>query len=58
MNREKIRGFRPTEEVERMLCRAEKDGIKITHILNNAARSWLQAKGYARKKDVCATCKN
>lgn len=37
-----------------MLERAAKDGIKMTFILNNSARKWLIAKGYARKKDLCA----
>lgn len=49
-----IKTFEPTPDVLRMLERAEKDGIKLKHILNNAARQWLHDKGYARKKDICA----
>lgn len=37
-----------------MLERAGRDGIKLTHILNHAARRWLTEKGYARKKDLAA----
>lgn len=47
-----IKTFEPSEDVLRMLERAERDGIKLTYILNNAARLWLQQKGYARKKDL------
>jgi hypothetical protein len=48
-----IKTFEPEEDVIRMLDRACRDGIKLSHILNNAARCWLRDKGYARKKDLC-----
>lgn len=46
-----IKTFEPEDDVKRMLERAEAAGIKLTHILNNAARQWLTEKGYARKKE-------
>lgn len=48
-----ITSFEMDKDVFRMLQRASKDGIKLKHIINNAAREWLTKKGYARKKDVC-----
>ena len=47
-----IKSFEADDDVYRMLERASRDGIKLTHILNNAAREWLTRKGYARKKDL------
>lgn len=47
-----IKSFEADPDVFRMLERAAKDGIKLTHILNNATRDWLIKKGYARKKDL------
>ena len=49
-----IKTFEPDEDVARMLDRASKEGIRLSHILNNATREWLVKKGYARKKDLCA----
>lgn len=49
-----IKSFEPDEDVARMLERARADGIKLKHIVNNSLRNWLQAKGYARKKDLVA----
>lgn len=48
----KIRTFEPDPDVARMLERATAQGIKITFILNSAAREWLTKKGFARKKDT------
>jgi hypothetical protein len=47
-----IKTFEPDDDVARMLERASQNGIKLSHILNCAARAWLREKGYARKKDV------
>lgn len=49
-----IKSFEPSPDVARMLERASRDGIKVTHILDSAAREWLTKKGYARKKDLAA----
>lgn len=46
-----IKSFEPEKDVSTMLDRAFKDGIKLSHILNNATREWLIKKGYARKKE-------
>lgn len=46
-----IKSFEPDDDVSRMLDRAIKDGIRVTHVLNQAAREWLVKKGYARKKE-------
>ncbi len=47
-----IKTFEPDDDVARMLERAERDGIRLKHVLNNSCRKWLSDKGYARKKDV------
>lgn len=48
-----IKSFESDADVFRMIERASRDGIKLTHICNTAVREWLTKKGYARKKDVC-----
>jgi hypothetical protein len=53
MNKRNIKSFEPSEDVARMLERARRDGIKTTHILNNACREWLTKNGFARKKELC-----
>jgi hypothetical protein len=49
-----IKTFEAKADVNRMLKRAEKDGIKLVRICNESLREWLTNKGYARKKDLCA----
>lgn len=47
-----IKTFEADLDVVRMLDRASKEGIKMTHILNQGARRWLTRKGFSRKKDL------
>lgn len=46
--------FRPTTSVARMLERSRRHGHhNISRTINEALSAWLEAKGYARKKDLC-----
>ena len=49
-----IKTFEPEKDVLRMLERATRDGIRLTHIFNSGTRAWLISKGYARKKDIAS----
>lgn len=50
-----IKTFEPDEDIARMLARAEKEGLRLKHILNQSCRAWLTKEGYARKKDLTFT---
>jgi len=50
--RRRITSFEPAEDVERMLDRARKSGIKLGFFCNEALRSYLIHKGFAGKKDL------
>lgn len=50
-NKRTIKSFEPDPDVKTMLERADKDGITLVHICNQAVRAWLTKKGYARKSD-------
>ena len=47
-----IRSFEAKPDVQRMLDRAARDGIKLGLLCNKALRVLLRERGYARKKDL------
>jgi hypothetical protein len=49
-----IKTFEADEDVERMLERAARGGVKLKFLCNEALRRHLREKGYARKKDLTA----
>ena len=49
-----IKSFEPDGDVASMLVRAEKDGIKLVFLCNNALRQFLTQRGYGRKRDAKA----
>lgn len=47
-----IKSFEADPDVNRMLIRAQRKGIKLGKICNKALRAFLRDKGYAKKRDL------
>lgn len=47
-----IKSFEADKDVERMLARATREGIRLGFLCNEALRRYLRDKGFARKKDL------